>query len=70
MLTPEECRIDVQADPEDIHQLATGIDEILDHLDSAAYRFEAYGTGRSAERMPEIARMVKELTKRCGTRSS
>jgi len=47
-------------DPEDIHELATGIDEILDHLDAAAYRFEAYGIGRSAERMPEIARMVYE----------
>lgn len=47
-------------DPEDIHELATGIDEILDHLDAAAYRFEAYGIGCSAERMPEIARMVHE----------
>src|SRR5580700_7266713 len=47
-------------DPEDIHALAMEIDEILDHLDAAAYRFEAYGIGRSAERMPEIARMVQE----------
>ena len=47
-------------DPEDIHELATGIDEILDHLDAAAYRVDAYGIGSSTERVPEIARMVHE----------
>src|SRR6202044_679239 len=29
-------------DPEDIHALAMEIDEILDHLDAAAYRCDAY----------------------------
>jgi uncharacterized protein len=47
-------------DPEDIHQLAASIDEILDHLDSAAYRMDAYGIGKSAVYAPEIARMVHE----------
>jgi uncharacterized protein len=47
-------------DPEDIHQLAASIDEILDHLDAAAYRMDAYGIGKSAVCAPEIARMVHE----------
>ena len=47
-------------DPEDIHQLAARIDEILDHLDAAAYRLDAYGIGKSAERVPEVAGMVHE----------
>jgi uncharacterized protein Yka (UPF0111/DUF47 family) len=45
-------------DPEDVHALATRIDEIVDHLDAAAYRIEAYGLERSLGRIPEIARMV------------
>ena len=45
-------------DPEDIHQLASLIDEILDHLDAVAYRFEAFGLEDSPVRVPEIARMV------------
>ena len=45
-------------DPEDVHELASRIDEILDHLDSVAYRLEAYGLEGSHERMSELARMV------------
>jgi predicted phosphate transport protein (TIGR00153 family) len=45
-------------DPEDIHQLASGLDEVIDHLEAAAYRFEAYGLERAPEPMAEIARMV------------
>ena len=45
-------------DPEDIHQLASLIDEILDHIDAVAYRFEAFGLEDSPDRVPEIARMV------------
>src|SRR6202050_4029871 len=45
-------------DPEDIHELASRVDEILDHLDSVAYRLEAFGLEGSFERMSELARMV------------
>src|SRR5579863_6068367 len=45
-------------DPEDIHELASRIDEILDHLDSVAYRLEAFGLEGSCERMSPLARMV------------
>jgi uncharacterized protein Yka (UPF0111/DUF47 family) len=45
-------------DPEDIHQLAALIDEVLDHLDAAAYRIEAFGIDGSSERVAEVARMV------------
>lgn len=45
-------------DPEDIHQLSALIDEVLDHLDAAAYRIEAFGLERSYERIAEVARMV------------
>lgn len=46
-------------DPEDIHQLSALIDEILDHLDAAAYRIEAFGFERSSERAAEVARLVR-----------
>jgi uncharacterized protein Yka (UPF0111/DUF47 family) len=46
-------------DPEDIHQLASRVDEITDHLDAVAYRFEAFELESSSERMTEIARMVQ-----------
>jgi len=45
-------------DPEDVHLLVTRIDEILDHLDAAAYRLDAYRLESSPEGMSEIARMV------------
>src|ERR1700678_167062 len=45
-------------DPEDIHQLSALIDEVLDHLDAAAYRIEAFGLERSYERIAEVARMA------------
>jgi predicted phosphate transport protein (TIGR00153 family) len=45
-------------DPEDIHQIASGIDEILDHVEAAAFRIEASGLDRPPERMAEIARML------------
>ncbi len=45
-------------DPEDIQELASRIDEILDHLDAVAYRFEAFGLESFHERMSELARMV------------
>lgn len=45
-------------DAEDVHALASRIDEILDHLEAAAYRFEAYGLQRTPEGIPEIAQMV------------
>lgn len=45
-------------DPEDIHQLASLIDEVLDHLDAVAYRFDAFGLERTSGKMPEIAGMV------------
>jgi uncharacterized protein Yka (UPF0111/DUF47 family) len=46
-------------DPEDVHQLASRIDEILDHLDAAAYRFDAFGLEGSPGPIPQIARMVQ-----------
>jgi uncharacterized protein Yka (UPF0111/DUF47 family) len=30
-------------DPEDLHELATLIDDVLDRLDAVAYRFHAFG---------------------------
>ena len=45
-------------DPEDLHRLATLIDDILDQLDAVAYRFDAFGMDRIHERAAEIARMV------------
>ncbi len=45
-------------DPEDLHLLATLIDDILDRLDAVAYRFDAFGMDRIHERTAEIARMV------------
>lgn len=45
-------------DPEDIFQLSSRIDEIIDHLDAAAYRFETFALERSCAQLPEIARMV------------
>ncbi len=45
-------------DPEDIHELTTGIHRILNHLDSAAYRCDAYRLESPPEGLPEIARMV------------
>ncbi len=45
-------------DPEDVHALASKIDEILDHLDAVAYRFDAYGLAGIPGNMPEIAGMV------------
>jgi uncharacterized protein Yka (UPF0111/DUF47 family) len=50
-------------DPEDIHELATGIDEILDHLDAAAYRCDAYRLPSSPQGMPEIARLVHDCVR-------
>jgi uncharacterized protein len=47
-------------DPEDIHQLASMIDQVLDYLDTAAYRFEAYGLEHSRGKITEIVRMVHE----------
>jgi len=44
-------------DPEDIHELAELIDEILDHLDAASYRFDAFGMEASGS-VTEIAGMV------------
>jgi uncharacterized protein Yka (UPF0111/DUF47 family) len=44
-------------DPEDIHALAELIDEILNHLDAAAYRFDAFGMEASGS-VSEIAGMV------------
>jgi predicted phosphate transport protein (TIGR00153 family) len=46
-------------DPEDVQALASRIDEVLDHLDAVAYRFEAYGVAGSAAHMREIAGMVQ-----------
>ncbi len=45
-------------DPEDIHELATRIEEILDHLESVAFRIDSYGMGRLLGEMPEVARML------------
>ncbi len=45
-------------DPEDVHQLASRIDEILDHLDAAAYRIDAYGLDRPPAGLQDIARQV------------
>jgi hypothetical protein len=45
-------------DPEDIHELASRIDEILDHLDAVAYRFDAFGLESSHRRLAEVAGMV------------
>ncbi|MBV9768034.1 MAG: DUF47 family protein [Bryobacterales bacterium] len=50
-------------DPEDIHTLATEIDEILDHLDAAAYRCDAYRLEGKPDGMPEIARSVHECVR-------
>jgi uncharacterized protein Yka (UPF0111/DUF47 family) len=47
-------------DPEDIHALATGIDEILDHLEAVAYRVSAYEIDGSENVLAEIARLVHE----------
>jgi len=47
-------------DPEDIHALAMEIDEILDHLDAAAYRCDAYRLEGTPDGMPEIAGLVNE----------
>jgi uncharacterized protein Yka (UPF0111/DUF47 family) len=45
-------------DPEDIYQLSARIDDIIDHLDAVAYRFDAFELERSAQRMGEVALMV------------
>src|SRR5580704_2652589 len=50
-------------DPEDIHELATGIHEILDHLDAAAYRCDAYRLESQPEGMGEIARLIHECVR-------
>ena len=47
-------------DPEDIHALAMEIDEILDHLDAAAYRCDGYRLEGTPDGMPEIAGLVRE----------
>lgn len=46
-------------DPEDVHQLASRLDEILDHLEAAAYRLDAYDLRQLPEGMPEIASLVQ-----------
>src|ERR1700722_16379154 len=50
-------------DPEDIHELATGIHEIIKHLDAVAYRCDAYRLERPPEGMPEIARQIHECVR-------
>lgn len=45
-------------DPEDIQQLASLIDEILDHLEAVSYRIDAYGINNPPERMSDAARRV------------
>jgi uncharacterized protein len=45
-------------DPEDIHQLATLIDEVIDHIDAAAFRFEAFGVNGSYNDVASVASMV------------
>lgn len=67
-------------DPEDVYQLASRIDEILDHLDTAAYCIEAYALNNTPEAIAEIAGLVNgcinatvealETLQRDGTESS
>jgi len=45
-------------DPEDIHQIASGIDEIIDHIEAAAFRLEAYCSDRPPERLADLARLL------------
>lgn len=47
-------------DPEDITYLSTMIDEVLNQLDAAAYRMDAFGLGKSTESLPEAAAMARD----------
>ena len=42
-------------DPEDIHGLASQIDEILDHIEAAAYRLDAFAFADSPPQIAELA---------------
>jgi hypothetical protein len=47
-------------DPEDIQRIASLSDHILDHLDAAAWRIDAYGMERSLPQISEAAGMLHE----------
>ena len=45
-------------DGEDIHELGSTVDDILDHLDAVAWRIDAYGLNDSPGDLPQIVQMV------------
>lgn len=50
-------------DREDIHTLATRLDDVMDHLEEAAHRFEVFRIDRPTPAAVELARIVHEC---CG----
>ncbi len=47
-------------DREDIHALATSIDDILDNLEETAYRFAEFRIDRPTTQMVEMARIIRD----------
>jgi predicted phosphate transport protein (TIGR00153 family) len=47
-------------DPEDVHALASGLDDILDAFESAAYRVAAFGLTSPPEALIALARTLDE----------
>ena len=51
-------------DPEDIHALASHIDEVLDHLDGTAYRLDAFGFDKPPAKLADLTRMVDSCVRK------
>src|SRR5438128_1500180 len=47
-------------DREDIHQLATSLDDILDNMEETAYRFQEFRIDKPTAPAVELARIIKE----------
>jgi len=47
-------------DREDIHTLATSIDDVLDNMEETAYRFVSFRIGRPTPEAVVLARIIKE----------
>ena len=47
-------------DREDIHTLATKLDDILDNMEETAHRFEVFGLDRPTQAAVSLARIIKD----------
>src|SRR5262245_39452527 len=51
-------------DREDIHQLATRMDDVLDNIEKTAHRFQEFRIDRPTSQAVELARIIKDATVR------